>query len=155
MTELHNMSVPPRTTLKINRASLAGERYRIDLAKAVAGAKPRVSIERIGRRLSKEGAASLVPLLDATSPSACTEDVETRVRRLCMSALAQLRLPDRLGFFVHETGPCGDAQVPVLAAIAILAARSGPLYIPGRFEPSLITTETVTLFFPPSSDGYD
>jgi hypothetical protein len=34
------------------------------------------------------------------------------------------------------------------AALAILAARSGPLYLPGRFEPSLITAGAVTLFFP-------
>ena len=49
---------------------------------------------------------------------------------------------------MDETDAPDDVSVPAAAAIAILAARSGPLYLPGRFEPSLITIAPVTLFFP-------
>ncbi len=65
-------------------------------------------------------------------------------------ALRDLRLPEGFGFFVDEPDELDHAVVADAAAIAILAARSGPLYLPGRFEPSLITLSPVTLLFPSS-----
>jgi hypothetical protein len=62
--------------------------------------------------------------------------------------LSHAGLPGGFGFFVEETLGPDLIALPAAAAVAILAARSGPLYLPGRFEPSLITAGAVTLFFP-------
>ena len=150
MNELHNMSVPPRTTLTIRSARLAGTRYRIDLAKSVAAR--RVNTDRLRRLLPKEGAACLLNTVDETRTVPPGQDAASRVRELCLAAVRELRLPDGLGFFVHEPDMPEDVQVPAAAAVALLAARSGPLYVPGRFEPSLITIEPATLFFPEPSE---
>ena len=149
MTELHHMSVPPRTRLRIKRASLEGRRYRVDIAGATDVRQRRVNVDRIRRQLPRDGTACLLPLVqEAWWKSAPEGDAAEHVREACARALDDLQLPDRLGFFVHEPDAPEDSPVPTAAAIAILAARSGPLYVPGRFEPSLMTIEPVTLFFP-------
>jgi hypothetical protein len=148
VTDLHNMSVPSRTTLTIKRANLGGRRYRIDLASAPKDSRRSVDIDRIRRQLPRDGARCLLPLVSRTHLAAAGKDVDAHFRELCTKALEDLRLPNRLGFFVHEPAGPQDVRVPAAAAIAILAARSGPLYVPGRFEPSLMTIQPVTLFFP-------
>jgi len=148
MTELHNMSVPSRTRLTIKRSGLDGRRFRVDLARAIAAGRARVNIDRLRRQLPRDGAACLLSAVEGRSTSSPRHDAATRVHARCMKALDELNLPDRFGFFVRDPDAPGDAPVSAAAAVAILAARSGPLYVPGRFEPSLITIEPVTLFFP-------
>jgi len=62
--------------------------------------------------------------------------------------LARLRFPPGIGFFLDDERRAEHPALRGAAAIGVLAARSGALYLPGRFEPSLITLKPVTLFFP-------
>ena len=151
MSELHNMSVPPRTVLTVRREQLRGRRYRVDLWK-FTGERSTRNTDRIAGTIRTDGGMYLLNLIErragrkaAVRPRA---DVHTRLKTLCDAELQHLQLPDSLGFFVDETDAPDDVSVPPAAAIAILAARSGPLYLPNRFEPSLITIAPVTLFFP-------
>ena len=59
-------------------------------------------------------------------------------------------VPDRLGLFVQEdTGLVIGALLPPAAALAVLARRSGPLYLPTRrLDPSLVDPMSFVLFFP-------
>jgi hypothetical protein len=143
VAELHNMSVPPRTVLTVARQVTPGRRFRIDLAGPLAARGETVTSRTL--RLREKGAACLLELLDAAD---ATADPLVHLKALCDEGLAALRLPGGFGFFVQEESRTGDALVSPAAAIAILAARSGPLYLPGRFEPSLIALEPVTLLFP-------
>lgn len=149
MSELHNMSVPPRTVLTVIRARLQGRRFRVDLVK-LTGERSTLS-GRIARTIRTDGGKYLLNVIERTGARTtgrpCT-DVHSRLKTLCDDALEHLQLPDSLGFFVEETNAPDDVCVPAAAAVAILAARSGPLYLPTRFEPSLITIVPVTLFFP-------
>ena len=151
MSELHNMSVPSRTVLTVRREQIRGPRYRVDLRKFTGEPSPR-SADRIARAIRTDGGTYLLNLIERPAGKKTAvrprTDVQTRLQTLCEGALQNLRLPDSLGFFVEETEAPGDVSVPAGAAIAILAARSGPLYLPNRFEPSLITIAPVTLFFP-------
>lgn len=151
MTELHNMSVPPRTQLAVRRAHLRGRRYRLDLWTSIARRAPSADAAAVMRRIRKDGGAYLLGLIESpgaakTSPGQA--GVPARLRRLCMAALGRLQLPNGFGFFVDEPDDPEDRALDAAAAIAILAARSGPLFLPGRFEPSLIILHPVTLFFP-------
>jgi hypothetical protein len=151
MNELHNMSVPSRTVLTVNRERLRGARYRVDLRKFTRE-RPATSTGGVVRTLRTDGGIYLLNLIEARAGGTPTvssrADVHTRLKMLCERELADLQLPASLGFFVDEPDAPDDVSVSAAAAIAILAARSGPLYIPNRFEPSLIAVGTVTLFFP-------
>ena len=151
MSELHNMSVPPRTVLTVRREQLHGRRYRVDLWK-FTGQRTKQNIDRVVRTIRTDGGMYLLNLIERCADKRTTvrsrADVPTRLKAACEAQLQNLQLPDSLGFFVDETDAPDDVSVPAAAAIAILAARSGPLYLPNRFEPSLITIAPVTLFFP-------
>jgi len=151
MTELHNMSVPPRTTFRVRRERLVGRRFRVNLRTSIPGATPE-SNETIARRIRNDNGAYLLKLIEGRDShrrrGARHGDASAQLRAVCETALALLSLPAGLGFFVDEPDAPGDVAVPAAAAVAILAARSGPLYLPGRFEPSLISLKPVTLFFP-------
>src|SRR5262249_15091716 len=99
-----------------------------------------------------DGGTYLLNLIEPGAGASTTgrrgADVHRRLKSLCDGARQHLQLPDSLGFFVDEPDAPDDVSVPAAAAIAILGARSGPLYLPNRFEPSLITMAPVTLFFP-------
>ena len=56
MTDLHNMSVPPRTVLTVQRAALTGQRYRLDLATFIAYQADPTDHEGITRRIRTDGA---------------------------------------------------------------------------------------------------
>jgi hypothetical protein len=158
MTELHNMSVPPRSVLTVQRAELSGQRYRVAIGAAdtlTAG----LDAAALTRCFREHGAACAWTLLHAGKTQSKRDfmvavarrgrdpNAAADLRQLCDRALRALCLPDGFGFFVEEARP-DDPTVPGAAALAILAARSGPLYVPGRFEPSLITAGEVTVFFP-------
>lgn len=158
MTELHNMSVPSRTRLTVRREHLRGRRYRLDLWTAIARRAPSADATAVMRRIRRDSGAYLLGLIEDPGNVKARRrkaGVPARLRQLCLDELARLRLPDSFGFFVEEPDDRKDRAVPPAAAIAILAARSGPLYLPGRFEPSLIAFHPVTLFFPfmPSESG--
>jgi hypothetical protein len=160
MTELHNMCVPSRSVLTVQRETLPGRRYAIVLRPSAVKREACLDDVALTRCFREEGAACALALLHAREiPKRVTfqeeiarfrDDPQSVVRlgRRCARALRRLRLPDGFGFFVEDTATPGDRTLSGAAAIAILAARSGPLYLPGRFEPSLITVGPVTLFFP-------
>ena len=151
MTELHNMSVPARTQLTVRREHLRGRRYRLDLWAPIARRAPSVDASAVMRRIRRDGGVYLLGLIEGPGNAKARRDkagVPARLRQLCLDALGRLKLPDGFGFFVEEPDDREDRALPAAAAIAILAARSGPLYLPGRFEPSLIAFHPVTLFFP-------
>ena len=151
MSELHNMSVPSRTVLTVRRAPLRGRRYRVDLWKSIGERRSR-STRRMVSTIRAGSGRSLLNLVERADGRGLTPlrgaAVHARLKSLCEGALEELQLPDALGFFVSERDTPDDVSVPLAAAIGILAARSGPLYLPHRFEPSLITIVPVTLFFP-------
>lgn len=142
--ELHNMSVPPRTVVTVARQPTRGRRYRVDLEKSLEDRLPGETLNSFTERVRRDGAACLLELVE-TAPAG---EPVARLKELCESALNELRLPCGFGFFVEEPASRRGQTVSAAAAIAILAARSGPLYLPGRFEPSLITVRPLTLFFP-------
>lgn len=159
MTELHNMSVPPRSFLTLRRAELYGRRYRVALDAPACGRKG-LTDDVLTRYFREDGAACALALLDPGAKVTRAEfreqvanfgskaDAKAALRSLCETALGSVGLPAGFGFFVEEKPSLRCDTLSVAAAIAILAARSGPLYLPGRFEPSLIKAGTVTLFFP-------
>jgi hypothetical protein len=116
--------------------------------------------ETLRECLRREGAACALALLSADEPLTnqawsgriseyrSQPDAIATLRQLCDAALHDLHLPRGLGFFVDETPRPEDHHVGAAAAVAILGARSGRLYLPGRFEPSLIALGDVTLMFP-------
>jgi hypothetical protein len=160
MTELHNMSVPFRSVLTVQREEVRGRRYRVAIGASVVGTAGWTNDSVLTRCFRQDGAACALALLNPGGPVSTgefrkrvalhrrDEDTLVMLRRRCDAALSELDLPEGFGFFVEETSNPAFVTVPAAAAIAILAARSGPLYLPGRFEPSLITACGVTLFFP-------
>ena len=145
--------------LTVQRQELRGRRYRVAIQGSVMGAAEWSNHEALTRCFRDKGAACALAVL--TPGAATTAEFRKRVatyrrdantlvtlRQLCDTALASAGLPDGFGFFVEEAPAPGVLTLSAAAAIAVLAARSGPLYLPGRFEPSLITAGAVTLFFP-------
>jgi hypothetical protein len=68
--------------------------------------------------------------------------------------LRKAGIPDRLGVFLdEELAPEGGPTLTPAAAMAVLARRSGPLYLPSRrLEPSLVDPiRPLVLFFPEES----
>jgi len=160
MTELHNMSVPPRSTLTLQREELPGRRYRVGIGTSVMGCSGWPQDPVLTRCFREDGVACALAMLNA-GPAVTVVQLRNQIvkwrrtrnalatlRQRCDTALRSLHLPGGFGFFVDETPGAGLAPLSLEAALAILAARSGPLYLPGRFEPSLITAGAVTLFFP-------
>ena len=165
MTALHNMSVPPRSVLTVQRNALHGRRYRVVIDASAIGGTEVLDDAALTRCFREDGAACALAVLHR-GPRLTTaqfrtqvagfrhaDDTAIKLRWLCETALSELRLPDGLGFFVDDTPSPGLSPISRGAAIAILAGRSGPLYLPGRFEPSLITAGAVTLFFPSATRG--
>lgn len=146
---LHNMSVPPRSTVQVSRSVLPGQRFVLD---------GRWLDKTVVQRLLTHGAAaalelaegrdgSLEPLLAGQSSKA----VEARAAECFSAALAAQGVPGRIGIFLDEDSR--SSHVPLLnraATLAVLSRRSGPLYLPRRrFNPSLITPmKALVLVFP-------
>jgi hypothetical protein len=159
MTDLHNMSVPSRSVLTVQREELHGRRYRVAIGQSANGCSRWPDDAVLTRYLRADGAACALAMLHPSPPPTAdalrqqivrfrrTTNALATLRELCDAALTNLDLPDGFGFFVDETQR-SLTPLSVAATIALLAARSGPLYLPGRFEPSLITAGVSTLFFP-------
>jgi hypothetical protein len=139
---LHNMSVPPRSTIQVKRSALPGRRFFVDCAWLGPGSC---------QLLRSHGADALLPLIEygrellvgSTSEEAACDGLE--------AALSAAEVPSRVGVFIPaERMP--KPSVPMLqreAILAVLARRSGPLYLPRRkFAPSLIVPLTGLLVFP-------
>jgi hypothetical protein len=144
---LHNMSVPPRSTVQVCRSVLPGHRYFIDC---------RWLSPTIVERLRSEGAAAMLALLqdDAGGMGQFTAETSKEVEKHavdCLTlALADRNVPVRIGVFVPEDHrPRHAHPLNRAATLAVLARRSGPLYLPRRrFNPSLISPLTAVLVFP-------
>ena len=147
---LHNMSVPPRSTVQVSRSALPGDRYFVD---------SRWLSPAIVQRLRAEGAAAMLALvhdgdgnIDQVTDQPSNE-VERRAVDCLSLALADRGVPGRIGVFVQQDHhPKYVHRLNRAATLAVLARRSGPLYLPRRrFNPSLITPLTGVLVFP---EGY-
>ena len=159
MTELHNMSVPPLSVVSVRRANVVGRRYRITTDVFATG-KSAKSKDTLLRCFREDGIACALALMRSTTRLTiealhCSieqvrleANASAALRVTCDAALERLQLPPGYGFFVDEEPQRADHGLTCAAAIALLAARSGRLYLPGRFEPSLIVPCDVTLWFP-------
>jgi hypothetical protein len=161
VSHLHNMSVPPRSILTVERASLAGRRIRVTLTPGAGGCSP----PELTALFRQHGSACAVALLLAGHAWPPLAELESRIasisgdaklladaRAECLRSIEPLRLP-AIGFFADEAPQRAIETLSRVQAIGVLAARSGPLYLHGRFEPSLISATVTTLFFPASTNG--
>ncbi len=158
MTQLHNMSVPPRSVLRVERCVLTGRRYHVDLCGGHAA--PGATAAELTALFRRHGIVCAAALIDASRACPSADEISARIGRLtderagrrvereCAKALEALRLPAGLGVFVDEDPAPEQRRLGTTEAIAVLAARSGPLFMPGRFEPSLINVARTTLWFP-------
>jgi hypothetical protein len=142
-TLLHNMSVPSSSTITVGRAAMTGRRYRV--TERSFGASGR-TIAQIRVLIAQEGEVALLKLLDQRAPSGVSNSPRA-LQEICDRALRKVNIPDAIGVFVEEPLKNGGPSLDLAAAIAVLARRSGPLYLPNRFEPSLVSPCNVTLFF--------
>jgi len=158
MTRLHNMSVPPRSVLRVERCVLKGRRYHVDLCGGHAA--PGATAVELTALFRRHGVLCAAALIDASRACPSAEEITARIGRLtddgarrrverqCAKALEGLRLPAGFGVFIDEEPAPGQRRLGPAEAIAVLAARSGPLLMSGRFEPSLISVTRTTLWFP-------
>jgi hypothetical protein len=144
------MSVPATSRITVARARLPGLRFvvRLDDAAGLGGSE-------IHDRLGKGGWRAAWTFLrqrgDAPAKSGGRrrpEDLERHLRE----SLERAGVPDRLGVFLaeEESAPAAAERLSPAAALAVLARRSGPLYVPSRrLEPSLADPRRpLVLFFP-------
>jgi hypothetical protein len=151
---LHNMSVPPTSRITVVRASFPGLRFAVRLPEI----EPRWA-QLLRDHLAKGGWRAAWTLLEARNDAPQTtgkknrrpEDLERHLRQ----SLERAGVPDRLGVFLDdEEAALEDARaLPPAATLAVLARRSGPLYVPSRrLEPSLADPRRpAVLFFPEES----
>jgi len=132
---LHNMSVPPTSRVTVSRVRLPGLRFGVDLAGA----------------LGKNGGDLRDSLAKGTWRRVCSL-VGPGLERHLLAELQKAGVPDRPGVFLEpeESVPDRPPALPPAAALAVLARRSGPLYLPSRrLEPSLADpSRPLVLFFP-------
>ena len=147
---LHNMSVPPRSTLQVRRASHPGRRFRVDLTEQLS----RGSATGLRRRLGERGWNLAWSLLTKAGDGPPRPHRKHRTRDVLVGhledALRRAAVPDAVGVFLDE-GPRASRARPLgpAATLAVLARRSGPLYLPARaLDPSLVDPRPLVLFFP-------
>ena len=146
---LHNMSVPSTSRVVVARAVHPGLRFRVALPSQAGRARASLR-ERLGRRGWRAAWDILASVGDAPSRTRGVRRRPEALERHLEQALRKAGVPDRIGLFLDEdvgaeTGPL----LPPSAALAVLARRSGPLYLPSRpLEPSLVDPQAVVLFFP-------
>jgi hypothetical protein len=148
--------VPPRSMVTVRRRHLPGQRFLLDCSlltrKSVADLRTR------GAAAALELIQSITearPLLDVFPRRRCDHDGS------CAGhmdyAIREAGLPDQIGVFLdgderNEEGQLDTRQAVCLgpvATLAVLARRSGPLYLPHRpFMPSLIVPMQGLLVFP-------
>jgi hypothetical protein len=142
------MSVPPTSHVTVRRVAHPGRRFRVDLAAELSGGRA----ADLRRRLAEGGWRRAWTLLARAGDAPPRRRRSTReaLDAHLEEALRRASVPARLGVFLSEDD--GDADVVTLrpaAALAVLARRSGPLYLPARpLETSLVDPRPLVLFFP-------
>jgi hypothetical protein len=168
---LHNMSVPSRSVLRCARAVLPGRRYLVDGLPRGTDAEAGIDGDRaLHEYLAEYGMAALAALIELATAGRKVEPAKVRsrarkfrgdpaeaVERAFGQALSLAGVPAAIGVFLPATavaGGCGSGQARATpldptASIAVLAHRSGPLYVRARpVEPSLIVLERCVLVIP-------
>jgi hypothetical protein len=144
------MSVPPTSTLRVQRANHPGRRFRVDLTTQLS----RGSATGLRRRLHERGWELAWTLLTKAGDGPPKPHRKHRTREVLEehleAALRRARVPAAVGVFLEEEPGSGRARtLGPAATLAVLARRSGPLYLPARaLEPSLVDPEPLILFFP-------
>jgi hypothetical protein len=151
---LHNMSVPSSSRLTVRRAIHPGRRFLADLPSQL----PEGDWEYLDAKPSKRVWRWAWSLLERAGDPPPLRPRERRTRealeRHLAESLRRARVPDRIGVFLLEgrAGPRSPARPRLLrpaAGLAVLARRSGPLYLATRaLDPSLANTAPAVLFFP-------
>jgi len=150
---LHNMSVPSTSRIAVARAFHPGLRFRVALSWQASRA--RVSLrERLGRRGWRAAWDILAAAGDAPARVPRARRQPEALQRHLEEALQKAGVPDRVGVFLEEdVGEETSPLLPPAAALAVLARRSGPLYLPTRrLEPSLVDPDALVLFFPEETE---
>ena len=149
MTLLHNMSVPSTSTVRVVRAVHPGLRLHIALASHLS--PPREGLrERLGRGGWLAAWEMLEALGEAPPRAGGGRRRPEALERHLEDALRKAGVPDRVGVFLEEdAGGDPGSRLSPAAALAVLARRSGRLYLPSRrIECSLADPQPLVLFFP-------
>ena len=172
---LHNMSTPPRSLIRCARATLPGRRFIVDWIPPRTDARHAAEgIATLEQCLEAHGMAGLAALATefAAGRWPPAELLEKRVRRFRGNARATVAelfeaarrdaaLPTGVGVFLPLGAPDGSpaggsstaCRLHGLRALAVLARRCGPLYVPDRpIEPSLVRLSPGLLVFPRGDD---
>jgi hypothetical protein len=168
---LHNMSVPSRSVLRCERTVLPGRRYLVDGLPRGTDAEAGIDgVRALHEYLAAYGMAALAALIELARAGRKVEPAKVRsrarkfrgdpaeaVERAFGQALSLAGVPDALGVclpapplaavdLIRRDGP---TLLDPLTSLAVLAHRSGPLYLRARpVEPSLIVLERCVLVIP-------
>jgi hypothetical protein len=139
---------PPRTVVTVQRLALPGRCYLVDCP---ATADDAAALRDRGAGAALDFLQRVCPTLPL-KPVGSGTDADELFRALMRQVLLQSAIPDRIGVFVPATEDCPDiVRLPPDVSLALLARRSGPLYLPRReFEASLVVPARVALVFPES-----
>jgi hypothetical protein len=145
---LHNMSVPPFSTVQVRRSALPGRRYAIDT---------KMLTREAVNALRDYGAVAALALMDPEAKDLKTalalhrrDDADAVLAARLSRELESADVPERVGVFIDwDVDTKNTKPVPTPLALALLARRSGPLYLPRRnFTASLIVPARSALVFP-------
>jgi len=168
---LHNMSVPSRSVLRCARAVLPGRRYLVDgLPRGIDAESAAALTAAVHECLARDGMAALAALVElyraGRKPTPARvrrivrkrrSDPEATVDRAFAEVLPLAGVPDALGVFLPAPPLAGvdffqrgcPTPLDPLTSLAVLAHRSGPLFVRARpVEPSLIVLERAVLVIP-------
>jgi hypothetical protein len=141
------MSVPSTSHITVRRVAHPGRRFRVDLAARLS----RGRAADLGRRLAEGGWRGAWTLLARAGEAPARQRRRTReaLDAHLEEALRRASVPARLGVFLGEDDDTEAVTLGPAAALAVLARRSGPLYLPSRpLETSLVDPRPLVLFFP-------
>ncbi len=155
---LHNMSVPPRSQVRVARQELAGVRVPVLVAPLLPA-----PVSRVEKLLACHGDGAALALLEAAPGCpwaqlqrqarllAADPATPARLRRRLDQALAAAGLPDRVGVVLPAPASATRPASPLdlAASLAVLSRVSGALYLPRRAgEASLLRLSPVVVLFP-------
>ena len=140
-----------RPSRSVLRLALPGRRFFLDCRWLTDA---RVAL------LQTHGPIAALALLDADDqaeaalaiPPITFDQAEQALAERFTRSLADEGLPDTIGVFLKFDGPPPETILSRSATLAVLARRSGPLYLPRRpFSPSLVERWNSYLVFPEES----
>ena len=146
---MHGISVRPSRL--VSRHALPGRRFFLD-CRWLTDAHVTV--------LQTHGPLAALALLDADDqaeaalviPPITFDQAEQALAERFTRSLADEGLPDAIGVFLKFDGPPPETILSRSATLAVLARRSGPLYLPRRpYSPSLVERWSSYLVFPEES----